>query len=102
MATQLFAVTLSYGPAWNTSQALEGQLGWPEHAEFMDALVAEGLVLLGGPLEGASGALLIIRARSADEIRHRLADDPWARQDLLRITSIVPWTLRLGRLEPAK
>jgi hypothetical protein len=64
----------------------------------MDALVAEGLVVLGGPLEEASGALLIIHAGSADEIRRRLADDPWARLNLLRIASIVPWTLRLGSL----
>lgn len=71
-----------------------------EHADFMDTLVAEGLVVLGGPLEEASGALLIIHARNADDIRRRLVDDPWARLNLLRIASIVPWTLRLGSLWP--
>ena len=50
-ATRLFAVTLSHGPRWETSQPLEGQKGWVEHASFMDALVAEGFVVLGGPLE---------------------------------------------------
>jgi uncharacterized protein YciI len=98
MAMRLFAVTLYHGPAWDSSQPLEAQKGWVEHASFMDALVAEGFVVLGGPLEGASGALLIIRARSADEIHTQLAADPWFRLDLLRVVSIVPWILRLGSL----
>jgi uncharacterized protein YciI len=96
--TRLFAVTLSHGPAWDSSQPLEAQKEWVEHANFMDALLTEGFVVLGGPLEGASGALLIIRARSADEIQRRLAADPWARLDLLRTAAIVPWIVRLGAL----
>ena len=94
---RLYAVTLSHGPSWDQSKALEGQQAWDDHAAFMDALVDDAFVVLGGPLEGASGALLIIRARSADEIRQRLAADPW-HQGLLRIASIVPWTIRLGAL----
>lgn len=63
----------------------------------MNALVDEGFVLLGGPLEEPD-VLLIVRANSAQEITERLADDPWHRMDLLRITRIAPWTLRLGAL----
>jgi len=43
--------------------------------------------------------LLIVNAGTAEEIRSRLAEDPWSRQDLLRIARITPWTLRLGSLE---
>jgi hypothetical protein len=96
--TRLFAVTRTFGPAWNESQPLEGQQAWDEHASFMEALVADGFVVLGGPLEGASSALLIIRAQSGDEIRTRLRTDPWHHLDLLRVASIVPWTIRLGSL----
>ena len=101
MPTRLFAVTRSHGPEWNSTQPLEGQKGWVEHADFMDALVAEGFVVLGGPLEGASGALLIIRAQDVEEIHGRLAEDPWSHQDLLRTASVTPWTLRLGSLGSA-
>jgi hypothetical protein len=55
-------------------------------------------VVLGGPLEGTSDVLLIIRANTADEIRSRLEADPWTSNDLLRVTRITPWTLRLGSL----
>ena len=64
----------------------------------MNALAKEGFVVLGGPLEGTSDVLLIIRAGSPDEIRSRLAQDPWAIGDLLRIARITPWVLRLGSL----
>ena len=71
---------------------------WAGHASFMNALAKEGLVILGGPLEATSDTLLIVRATSPDEIRSRLAEDPWTTKDLLRITRIAPWTLRLGSL----
>ena len=96
---QLFAVLRTRGPAWETSRPLEGQAGWAGHASFMNALATEGVVLLGGPLEGTSDVLLIMRAGTPDEVRSRLTEDPWARNDLLRISRVAPWTLRLGSLE---
>jgi hypothetical protein len=76
---------------------MEEQNDWQSHAQFMDALQSEGFVLLGGPLEGTPDVLLIIRADSAEEIRFRLSSDPWSKS-LLSITSILPWSLRLGSL----
>jgi hypothetical protein len=64
----------------------------------MNALAKDGVVVLGGPLEGTADVLLIMKADSPDEIRTRLAQDPWATSDLLRVTRITPWTLRLGSL----
>jgi uncharacterized protein YciI len=98
IAMKLFAVIRSRGAAWQQSLALEQQVEWDAHADFMDALVTEVFVLLGGPLEGTSDVLLIIRARDADEIERRLATDPWTINGLLRTTRVAPWTLRLGSL----
>ena len=95
---RLFAVIRSRGPAWNDARPLEEQEDWRGHADFMNGFRAEGFVLLGGPLEGTRDVLLIIRARDEDEIASRLADDCWSRKDLLRISQIRPWTLRLGSL----
>ncbi len=94
----LFAVVRSRGPAWNNALPMERQPDWRLHAEFMDGLYAEGLLLLVGPLEGTADVLLIARAKDADEVRSRLAADPWIRNGLLREISIAPWTLRLGSL----
>jgi uncharacterized protein YciI len=93
-----FAVTRTHGKPWQASLPLEGQQAWQVHADFMDALTAEGFVVLGGPLEGTSEALLIIRAESPDEIHRRLQADPWTTLGLLTTTRVAPWTIRLGSL----
>ena len=47
---RLYAVIRTRGSAWDTSCPLEDQDGWQSHAEFMDALHAEGFVVMAGPL----------------------------------------------------
>ena len=98
-AKRLFAVIRSLGAAWDDALPIEGQPEWRGHADFMNALHAEGVVAIGGPLEGSRDVLLIFRASDPDEIASRLEADPWSRIDLLRITRIAPWSLRLGALE---
>ena len=51
---QLFAVIRTRGPAWQESRPLEGQADWASHAAFMNSLAKDGVVVLGGPLEGTS------------------------------------------------
>jgi len=95
---RLFAVIRSRGPAWNNALIMDDQIDWPAHAAFMDALVDEGFVALGGPLEGSPDVLLIIRATTADKIVARLAVDPWTQNGLLVDKQIWPWRIRLGSL----
>jgi hypothetical protein len=64
----------------------------------MNALQRDGFVVLGGPLQGTSDVLLIIRAESPEEIVERLSADPWSGRDLLRVSRVMPWNLRLGSL----
>ena len=97
--TRLLVVIRTRGPAWEASRPLEGQADWAAHASFMNALAVTGFVILGGPLEGTSDVLLVVRATGPDEVRSRLAEDPWARNGLLRVTRVAPWTLRLGSLD---
>jgi hypothetical protein len=96
---RLFVVIRTRGPAWQGSRPMESQADWAPHASFMNSLAKEGFVILGGPLEGTSDVLLVVRAGTPDEVRSRLAEDPWADKDLLRITRVAPWTLRLGSLD---
>jgi uncharacterized protein YciI len=78
---------------------MEEQADWPAHAAFMDALVDEGFVVLGGPLEGTRDALLVIQAEDCDEIMQRLSADPWAVNDILVAKDCWPWRIRLGSLD---
>jgi uncharacterized protein YciI len=96
----LFVVMNEQGPSWDPSRPMREQKGWPEHAAFMNALVDEGVVVLGGPLQGGPRhrAMLILRAPDEATLRMRLAEDPWMRTEILRLGELVPWELLLGDL----
>jgi uncharacterized protein YciI len=75
-----YLVWLSKGPAWLPDVPRRRQPGWATHGAFMDALVDEGFVVLGGPVGEGDGddALLVVRATGEAEIHERLAADPWS------------------------
>jgi uncharacterized protein YciI len=73
------------------------QDGWDAHAHFMDALVDEGFVVLGGPVGDGTRFLLIIDAVDEANIEARLAEDPWTTTEQLRIANIEPWQILLER-----
>jgi uncharacterized protein YciI len=74
------------------------QDGWDEHARFMDALVAEGFILLGGPLEGDRHVLHVVEASSHEAVRARLAEDNWTQDGKLETVSVEEWTVLLDGL----
>jgi hypothetical protein len=91
----LYLVTESKGPAWDHSRRRREQAGWDEHAAFMDALVDDGFVVLGGPLGDGENVLLVVEALDEAEIRSRLSEDPWEPLKILAIERITPWTIWL-------
>ena len=94
-----FAVIREAGPAWRNGGISE-QPAVDEHAAFMNALADRGFLLFGGPLAGTEHGrvrvLLIVNAEHEDEIRRRLADDPWVLTEQLVTVSIEPWQLLVG------
>jgi hypothetical protein len=94
-AMTFFVVTCEHGPAWDDSRTMRQQAGWDEHAAFMDALVAEGFVVLGGPLGEGRRALLVVDGMDEDDVRARLRPDPWMSARLLEIGMLEPWAVWL-------
>ena len=83
------------GPEYDLSRPLEEQPRWDEHAAFMDRLVDDGFIVLGGPLSDEVRTAHAVRAGSEDEVRAILARDPWSGSHLV-IDTIDPWTIRLA------
>ena len=95
---KLFLVSEEHGGPWDWSKGLREQELWDEHAAFMDALVEDGFVVLGGPLD-EKDVLLVVDADDEASARARFAPDPWIENGMLTITSVRPWTVLLeGRL----
>jgi uncharacterized protein YciI len=84
------------GPEWDPSKPMEEQSDWPAHAEFMDGLVDEGFIVLGGPLSDEYRVVHAVEAEAESDIRATLGRDPWS-ETHLRIDTIDPWTIRLAR-----
>ena len=91
----MFAVRVKRGGPWDWSRDLREQEGWEQHAEFMDGLVDDGFIVLGGPLEGEREILHAISAPSEQAVRERLAQDIWAKNGMLTIESIEEWSVLL-------
>jgi uncharacterized protein YciI len=64
-------------------------------ARFMDSLVDDGFLVLGGPLAGEREILHAISAPSEEAVRQRLAADNWHQNGMLMIKAIEPWTILL-------
>jgi uncharacterized protein YciI len=87
-------VVVRAGPQWEASRPLEEQSGWDEHASFMDGLVDDGFIVLGGPLADEHRVVHAVEAESEDAVRATFARDPWSESHLV-VDSIEPWTIRL-------
>jgi uncharacterized protein len=83
-----FVVISSAGPNRDLSKGTRGQLYWDEHAAFIDQLVDDGYILMGGPLVDEGGSLLIFNAENENEVREKLKNDPWLQRGILKQDSI--------------
>jgi hypothetical protein len=82
------------GREWDPALPLEQQPRFAEHARFVEGLVTNGFLLLGGPLEDEERVVYVVEAASEEAVRTRLAQDPWMGTHLV-VRSVDRWTLRL-------
>ena len=92
---EYFVLRLERGGPWDWSRDMREQDGWDEHAKFMDDLVDDGFLLLGGPLEGDRETMHVVSAPSEEAIRERFATDPWWMNGMLTPKTIERWTIVL-------
>ena len=89
----VFLAISSAGSSRDFSKGTREQPFWDEHAKFIDQLVEEGFILMGGPLEDEGGALLILNAQDENEVRKKLKDDPWTTHGILKLESVKRWQI---------
>ena len=88
-----FVTISSAGPNRDSSKGTREQPLWDEHAAFIDQLVDEGFVLMGGPLVDEDGAMLIVNADDENEVREKLKNDPWMKHGVLKLESVKRWQI---------
>ncbi len=92
-----FLAISSAGPNRDFSKETREQPFWDEHAAFIDRLVDDGFILMGGPLVDEGGSLLIFNAEDENEVREKLKDDPWAEHGILRLASVQRWEIFIDK-----
>jgi len=92
----VFAVTYTY-----TDDAQRVATFRPEHREHLAELHREGTLLLSGPLDDGSTALLVVVADSADEALAKLDGDPFKRERVIVDRSAQEWTVVIGQIPGA-
>ncbi len=91
---RLLLVYQQHGGPWNWSKGRRDQELFDEHARFLDGLVDEGFIILGGPLNEQE-VLLVVQSETEASVRSRFAADPWIGNGMLTITAIRLWTIFL-------
>ena len=99
MSEPTFIVLSRAGASRDLSRGSREQSYWGEHAAYIDALVAEGVIVLGGPLADEGVALLVVRAADEAAVRVKVAPDPWYEHDILRLERIARWDIFIDQRE---
>jgi uncharacterized protein YciI len=98
-----FIVTFSPGPNRDSSKGTREQPFWDEHAAFIDDLVDQAFIFMGGPLVDETGlpcgAVLIVNADDENEVRERLKNDPWFERGILKLDSVNRWQIFIDARE---
>ena len=90
-----YVIRSEQGPAWNSALSLREQMLWTEHAAHINSLLAADKMILGGPIGDGKPyrAMVVFVAGSEEEVRERLADDPWYEAGVLRVVTIEVWNM---------
>ncbi len=94
-SSHTFMILWAHGPAWVPEKTVREQPYWPEHADFMDRLFEQGMVVLGGPFADGTGSLLIVEAESEQEVADVCARDPFVVHGIFALGDLKQWQLFL-------
>ncbi|MFD7657989.1 YciI family protein [Actinosynnema sp. NPDC059797] len=86
---------------WVFGEDQEGRLAVrPAHREYLAGLVERGVLLVSGPWEDQTGALLVYEVEDEDALREVLDADPYTRAGVIASTRVHEWQTVLGAWLP--
>ncbi len=88
------------GPAWTPGESVRDQPRWDDHADFVDALVARGTMVMGGPFADRSGSMILLEGLDEEEARRILASDPFIENGVFLLDEVKAWEVFVDALGP--
>ncbi len=68
----------------------------PDHLAYMSDLHERGVVVMAGPIGDGSGAMVVLRVDSADDVQAIIADDPYTASGVGADHVVRPWSVAIG------
>ncbi len=65
------------------------------HHQFIDSLVEDGVIVIGGPIEGKPGGMIIARGTNLDSVKETFDKDPMVTAGGLSI-EVNAWRIKHG------
>jgi uncharacterized protein YciI len=65
----------------------------PDHLSYLQSLVAEGTVILAGPVGDGSGAMMVLHADSEEDARRIIKGDPYTAAGVGVDHVLRPWNV---------
>jgi len=90
-----FILLFDPGPNWDEKKEVEEQDYWDKHVKFVDKLFEEGKVIKAGPIIHYPRIVIIYDAKNESEIRITFKDDPFIKNGILHLESVMEWNIRL-------
>ena len=98
---RMFAAIVERSAAWDQALPPPEQDGFAGHAAYMGSLEAEGFITLAGLMMPSTDVLFVFSADSEQDIRDRMAQDPWQRDGHTRLVRLEEMHVR-ERRSPAQ
>ena len=92
-----FILLFDPGPNWDDTKEIEKQNYWDEHVKFVDELFHLGKVVITGPIVDYDRIVIIYEAKNESEIRITFKDDPFLKNGILFLESVMEWKIRMDQ-----
>jgi uncharacterized protein YciI len=90
------------GPAWERGEPVREQPGWDAHAEWVDALVEQGTMVMGGPFTDNLGTMILLEGVDEADAARLVATDPFIHNGVFVLDEIREWTIFVDELTPRR
>lgn len=94
-----FMAIVERAEGWDQAKPPQDQDGFGAHAAYMHGLEDEGFIAMAGLLQDTFDVLFVLRADSAEEVRERMAQDPWQQDRHTRLARVEEAQFRIGAPE---
>jgi hypothetical protein len=96
-----FAAIVERSADWDQSKPPQEQPGFPDHAAYVAELEGEGYIAMAGLMLESTDVLFVFLADSEEQLRARIARDPWLQSGLTRLVRLEETQFRIGAPQQA-